>query len=188
MNRFPLCNSICVASQPSENFLHENLAGSFDPARAHSMQNRLKPIENEEKLVEAIKNVCQQYPDYEHFPSDSVELPSPINDLNDRMTLVGGKILEDYLVGELEQPTDQLFFLVKQIEAIVPFRSESNIELLKRFLDHQGVCGKEVVVEGGMATPRTKTRETLYFVRLAAYKVLVNWGVKVDKPELVATK
>ena len=38
-----------------ENLLHENLAGSFDPARAHSMQNRLKPIENEEKLVEAIK-------------------------------------------------------------------------------------------------------------------------------------
>lgn len=58
------------------------------------------------------------------------------------------------------------------VKALSFFKSDRHIELLKSLLSDPATIG-----DGN-------TKETVYWVREAAYKTLIEWGVKVEKPVL----
>ena len=155
-----------------------------------SMQNNFEPIGDEEELLAAIKRIFNEFPEYELAAPDYASITMPQGPMNDSLLLCGGRLLEEATVRVLKAANGDDYrsrlVLHDSILNLSTFRSPENVQQLKGFLDHPAVRGEDVVTVALANKRQIKSRANIYYVRRAAYKVLINWGVDVKQPELIA--
>ena len=171
-----------------------------------SMQNCFQPFEKDQELLQAVRIACEQRQELAAgwgrytIPLNHMQIPAgmPRGDANS-LELIAGKLLERVALQQIKEPRNFLAgkppgshlddyladIRVEGIKTLKHFRSQPNIELLKQLLSDRATreVNRRTPVQAEKPSESHALKE--YIVRREAYRMLVNWGVEVERPKLI---
>ncbi len=183
---------------------------TWNPLAGHhlmSMQNYLKPINDQKKLFAAIRVACREVrnDDYlwrrdeiGHLPYVMIPTGFPVGDVNG-LELVDGQLLEKLsrqLVAEPDKFVNRKIdpknlkhshsvIRLEGIKLLARFRSDKNIALVKKYLQDNSWTRRVEQIDPQANQPPKSISVKFYDIRDVAYRTLVNWGVDVQQPKII---